>query len=195
MRLAQRGFALISFSVVAWVLANPLTAHAGHRHRSHGSHGSSGGSYGSHGSSGGSYGSSGGSHGSSGGSYGSHGSSGGSYGSHGSSGGYSGGEAAAYRAETNQRAMMVLSVPADAKVFFQDQPTSSTGTRRQYRSPVLESGKTFMYTIRVEVERDGQLVANTQQPRVQAGSRVEIAFDLAEENRDLVASLRNPGRF
>lgn len=185
MNLAQRSFALIGFSVAAWILAGPTTAYGGHRH---GSHGSSGGSYGSHGSSGGSYGSSGGS---SGGSYGSHGSSGGSYGSHGSSGGSSGGEVISYSSsDTEQRAWIVLTVPADAMVYFQDQPTTSTGTRRRFRSPVLEQDKAFVYTIRVELQRDGQLVSNTQQPRVSAGSRVELDFAEAEQGAGLVASLR-----
>jgi uncharacterized protein (TIGR03000 family) len=197
---ARRSFAIICLSVAAWVLAGPMSAYAGHR--SHGSHGSSGGSYGSHGSSGGShgssggsYGSSGGSHGSSGGSYGSHGSSGGSYGSHGSSGGSSGGESAYYSSDTDQRASLVLDVPSDAKVYFQEQPTTSTGTRRSFRSPALESGKTYVYTIRVDLERDGRVVSNTQKARVRAGSRIELAFDEAEQAPELTGSLTQASRF
>jgi uncharacterized protein (TIGR03000 family) len=107
-------------------------------------------------------------------------------GSHGSSAG-------SYGSGDGQRAMIVLDVPADAKVFFQDEPTSSTGELRRYRSPALEAGKKFVYTIRVEVQRNGHVVSNTQEPRLQAGSRVEIAFDLAEADGDLVATERDPG--
>jgi uncharacterized protein (TIGR03000 family) len=157
MRFGQQGFALFSFSVVAWALANPLTAYAGNL------------------------------------SDGSHSSSAGAHGSNGSSGGHNGGEPAAELGSDEQRAMFVLSVPVDAKVFFQGEPTSSTGTRRRYRSPVLKAGKTFAFTIRVEVQRNGRLVSNTQEPQLQAGSRVEIAFDVTEPDGDLVATQRDPG--
>lgn len=158
MRFGQQGFALFSFSVVAWALANPLTAYAGNV------------------------------------SDGSHSASAGSHGSDGSSGDYNnGGEPATEMGSDEQRAMFVLSVPVDAKVFFQGEPTSSTGTRRRYRSPVLKAGKTFAFTIRVEVQRNGRLVSNTQEPQLQAGSRVEIAFDVTEPDGDLVATKQDPG--
>lgn len=152
MRLGRRGFALFSFSVVAWALANPLTACGA----------------------------------------GSPGSSAGSHGSEGSSAGDDGGKPAAEAGSDGQRATFVLSVPADAKVYFQDEPMSSTGTRRRYRSPALKAGKTFSYSIRVAVQRNGNLVSNTQQPRFHAGSRVEIAFDLADADRKLVAKQPAP---
>ena len=126
-----------------------------------GSHGSSGGSGGSHGSSGGSWGSygSGGGSGGSWGSYGSGGGSGGSWGSYGSGGGSggswgsygSGGGSGGYHVVSNvgvagvaaerRVAYMNVNVPADAKVYLQDQRMTLTGARRRFVTPEIEDGK------------------------------------------------------
>jgi uncharacterized protein (TIGR03000 family) len=168
--------------------------------------GSSGGSSGgghklfSHGSSGGSSG--GGhklfSHGSSGGSSGgghklfSHGSSGG-----GSSGGSAGGSYApvsyptgqGYMSEnvvptfaapvTSAVAYLNISVPADAKLYLQDQLMTVEGADRRFVTPVIAAGETHMYTVKVEIVRDGKTLTKTAQTTVTPGQEayVAVAFD------------------
>ncbi len=173
-----------------------------------GSHGSSGGSHGSsggshkrshgglfhrrsHGSSGGSHGSSGGSHGSSGGSYGSYGSSGGSWGSQGSSGGYyvaSNAGATTAAAETRVGYLNVT-VPTDAKVYLQDQLMTLTGTQRRFVTPELRDGEEHIYTVKVEVEQNGQTISKVTKAAVAAGEEVDVAVTFDEQNKDLVASV------
>jgi uncharacterized protein (TIGR03000 family) len=180
-----------------------------------GSHGSSGGSWGSsggssggytYGSSGGSYGSSGGSYGSGGGYYGSSGgyydSSGGSYGygSGGGSYGYgSGGGSYGYVASNlgassvapeTRVAYLNLKVPADAKVYLQDQQMTLGGAQRRFVTPELQEGKQHTYTVRVEVVRDGRTISKTTMAAVKPGQEVEIAVSFTDQNpNELVASV------
>lgn len=167
-----------------------------------GSHGSSGGWYGSSGSSGSSGGWYYGSSGSSGGSWGS---SGGSWGSSGgSSGGYvpsaptapappAPGDAAPpapnVPAPTDpaagyhptygpmrSSAFVTVKVPADAKVFVNDRPTTSTGTDREYVSHDLTPGARYNYNIRAEFERDGKTVSETKSVQLAAGQTASLDF-------------------
>lgn len=168
-----------------------------HHARHYASWGSSGGSYGSYGSSGGSYSrydmysSYGGGY-SSGGSYGSSG------GSYGSSGGviYKGGtvmegqvvpeaapaaEAPAVGDQTSRagRATLLVSVPAEARIFVNGVQTKSTGTSRSYVSRGLRPGLNYAYVVRAEIERDGKLVEETKTANLRAGQDVALSFSLS----------------
>jgi uncharacterized protein (TIGR03000 family) len=199
----------------ALVLVGNTSAHAWHYHShgSYGSCGSSGGSYGSwgsHGSSGGSY-----SHGSSGGFFGHHGSSGGffshgssgssgssgnygSYGSSGSSGGVVGAASAEMPTSTAvvavpvsaDRAQLILNVPADAVVYLSNQRMTLEGTTREFTVPGLTAGMEYRYPVRVEVVRDGQTLTANADQQLQAGQRLNLAFNQTAGQSEIVA-LRN----
>jgi uncharacterized protein (TIGR03000 family) len=183
----------------------------GSKHLSLFSHGSSGGSSGGskHGSLFSGHGSSGGSshgslfkgHGSTGGSSGgSYGSNGGSYGSVG--GLFLGSNVAAPSADVNMLASTSLvapvntgvaylnvNVPADAKVYLQDQLMTVGGTQRRFVTPQMQNGVQHVYTVKVEVVRNGQTIAKTAQAAVAAGQEigVSVAFD-APVQQDIVAT-------
>jgi uncharacterized protein (TIGR03000 family) len=158
-------------------------------------HGSSGGgSHGSlfkgHGSTGGSYGSTGGTYGSTGGSYG-------------SAGGYfMGSNVAAPSVANNLLASNMtvapvntgvgylnVNVPADAKVYLQDQLMTVGGTQRRFVTPQMENGVPHVYTVKVELVRNGQTISKTTQAAVAAGQEVgvSVAFD-AQNQQELVAT-------
>ncbi len=164
---------------------------------SYGSSGGSSGSYiGSYGSSGG-YGSSGysTSYGSSGSYSSSYGSSGGysaSYGSTGStySSGYLGVSnqsptaAASLVADESDAIFLNVSVPASAKVYVNDMPTTSTGVSRQYVSRGLEAGKNYKFELRAEVVgADGQVAKETKLVTLTAGQKEAVKFVSLEETR------------
>ncbi len=153
---------------------------------------SSSGSYGSSSSSSGSY----GSYGSS--SSGSSSSSSGSYGSYG--GGYyesapmemeaqpmmEGAPAAAPAAAPAEppappQASINVTVPADAVVYVNDRPTTSTGATRHYISRGLMMGRTYAYQIRVEFQKDGEKVVENKLVRLQAGQSEELTFGNGEQ--------------
>ena len=156
-------------------------------------------SRGSHGSSGGSGGGSSG--GSGGGSYGSYGSGGGSYGSYGSGGGSGGyhvvsNVGVAGVAVERRVAYMNVNVPADAKVYLQDQRMTLTGTRRRFVTPEIKDGKELVYNLKVEIERDGRTVSKTTQAAVKAGQEVEVtvSFDEPEAGARVASVTLNRGR-
>jgi uncharacterized protein (TIGR03000 family) len=69
-----------------------------------------------------------------------------------------------------------VNVPADAQVFINDQPTTSTGNEREYVARGLRDGETYQYRLRVEFADDGKQVVEKKRLLVQAGDVVELDF-------------------
>ncbi len=164
-------------------------------------YGSSGSSYGSSGYS--SYGSSGGSSGYSARSYGSSGySSSVGYGSSGSSYGSTG--SVYYGASKRSSASMstlasnvegdevylTVNVPADAKIFVNGKPTSSTGTMRQFVSRGLEVEKSYKFAIRAEMTAaDGETMVETKTVVASAGESENLQFAFADYKKAIETEL------
>lgn len=146
------------------------------------SYGSSGGSVYSGGSSGGavSYGSTGVSYGSTGAGYGSVGAA--YYGASTSS------SNAAASLVSNVDALsdaiyLTVNVPGNAKVFVNGNATTSTGAVRQYVSRGLESGKSYKFEIRAEVEGvDGKVMTEEKTIAIAAGEREQLQFAFADSD-------------
>jgi uncharacterized protein (TIGR03000 family) len=77
---------------------------------------------------------------------------------------------------------MVVEVPADAKLYVDDQLMKTTSERRAFTTPVLDPGETYYYIVRAEVVRDGQKISRTKRVTLRAG----------EEARAIFAELRAP---
>ncbi len=75
-------------------------------------------------------------------------------------------------------ATLLVTLPADAKLFVDDALTSQTTAVRVFSTPPLARGWVYPYTLRAEVVRDGVRVTTSQRVRVRAGaeSRVTISF-------------------
>jgi uncharacterized protein (TIGR03000 family) len=96
-----------------------------------------------------------------------------------------------YRPATSTTATLLVNVPAESKVYLQDQQMTLTGPVRRYVSPSLTSGRDYVYTVRVEMERDGKLVSKTAEARVRAGAQVNVTVSLPEGGAELVADVRS----
>ena len=68
-------------------------------------------------------------------------------------------------------AMMVARVPANAKIWFDGNLTTSTGDTRTFNSPALTPGKgyKYSYTVRVDWIEEGKQVSQTHDFPVKAG--------------------------
>jgi uncharacterized protein (TIGR03000 family) len=77
---------------------------------------------------------------------------------------------------TPPQASIRLNVPADAKVFVNDRPTTSTGESRNYVSRNLMAGRTYAYDFRVEFQRDGKPVIENKSIHLEAGKSIEMSF-------------------
>ncbi len=79
------------------------------------------------------------------------------------------------------RAVLNVSVPADAKIYVNNQATASQGAQRRYISATLETGRRYSYNVRAEVQRDGKKVAQTKVVYVRAGQASNVRFDLTND--------------
>ena len=73
-------------------------------------------------------------------------------------------------APSDNRARIWLSVPADAQVWFDGEPTKQTGELRHFVSPPLAPGRSYTYDVRVRWTKDGKPVEEERRVRVRAGA-------------------------
>ncbi len=76
-------------------------------------------------------------------------------------------------------ALLSVKVPTDAKVFVNDQSTTSTGSDREYISRDLAPGAVYNYDVRAEFVRDGKPVSETKSVQLTAGQSANLDFDAA----------------
>src|SRR5262249_35339719 len=74
-------------------------------------------------------------------------------------------------------ARVIVSLPADAKLTINGQATKSTSAKRVFESPTLEQGKTYTYTFKATVVRDGQTVSAERKIKLKAGEHTPVSFD------------------
>ena len=73
---------------------------------------------------------------------------------------------------------LTLNVPAEAKVFLSGQQMNMTGDIREFTTTQLNAGEEWSdYTVRVELNRDGQIVSKDQTITLKAGDDRELSFD------------------
>jgi uncharacterized protein (TIGR03000 family) len=71
---------------------------------------------------------------------------------------------------------ITVSVPADTKIFVDDEPTQSSSAQRVFVTPVLEPALRYRYTLRAERVVAGRVVNDVQVVTVAAGDSVSVAF-------------------
>lgn len=80
-------------------------------------------------------------------------------------------------AATPAPATLTVELPADARLTIHGHPTTSTGPRRTFTSPVLEAGRDYVYTITAEVNRDGKSQTFTRDVTIRAGEESRVTLD------------------
>lgn len=76
------------------------------------------------------------------------------------------------------RTEVKVTVPEDASVFLSGAPTKQTGELRTYSTTQLAAGQAWdNYTVRVELNRNGQTLVREKKLTVVGGSSQELAFD------------------
>ncbi len=89
--------------------------------------------------------------------------------------GYGGAYESSEENMNNPNAIAVnVRVPANAKVWFDNQPTQQQGSFRQFISPPVQPGKVYTYTIKAEWMDNGQKVDKTKQVDVHAGDHFTL---------------------
>jgi uncharacterized protein (TIGR03000 family) len=84
----------------------------------------------------------------------------------------------------NTHARVTVKAPADARVWFDGEPTTSTGPVRQFYSPPLTPGRRYSYEVRARWTENGREVTQTRQVDVTPGTSVEVNFPVASKTAD-----------
>jgi uncharacterized protein (TIGR03000 family) len=69
-----------------------------------------------------------------------------------------------------------VSLPADAKLTFDGEATTSTSSQRVFVSPVLPAGQEYHYTLQAEVVVDGKSVTVSKTVAVRAGEQSRVTL-------------------
>lgn len=77
-------------------------------------------------------------------------------------------------------ATIIVSLPADAKLIVDGNVTRTKNAVRVFRSPALEPGLDYAYTVKAEFVRDGQPTSATKRVVVRAGKETRVTFDVPE---------------
>ena len=82
----------------------------------------------------------------------------------------------AYSSSPDNAARLRVVVPADAKVWFDGNPTKMTGAVRQFESPALKPGRQYTYDVKAQWrDRDRKDVTRTR--RVDVGASADVTVD------------------
>ncbi len=90
-------------------------------------------------------------------------------------------EGATFRTPTPTSAQLIVELPANAKLFVDEQPMKTTSTRRAFRTPTLEPGQSYYYVLRAELVHDGKTVQQTKKVVVRAGEEIRATFPNLEQ--------------
>lgn len=77
-------------------------------------------------------------------------------------------------------AKLHVTLPADATLTIDGNPTGSTSEYRIFRSPSLPQGKIFHYELKATVVRDGKTETVTKKVAVRAGEDTRVQIELPE---------------
>jgi uncharacterized protein (TIGR03000 family) len=91
--------------------------------------------------------------------------------------------------ETN-RAQVVFTLPENAKLYVEGQLIENASEIKTFRTPVLETGKTFVYSMRIVVEKDGEKLVGETTVNVQAGRTENVDLTTVELKRDVAVAAR-----
>lgn len=86
-------------------------------------------------------------------------------------------------------ALIMAHLPADARLWFQDRPTTSTGRVRYFESPPLAPGKRYTYTARVVWHEQGKWVSKTVKVPVRAGEMHCLYLTRTDRDAAVAANL------
>ncbi len=81
-----------------------------------------------------------------------------------------------------------LSVPEDARVTINDQPTTTTGSRRTFLSNAAPLEDQYEFVVRAEIERHGKTLTETKRVLLRGGQASLLAFALEDSSTQLASA-------
>jgi uncharacterized protein (TIGR03000 family) len=74
------------------------------------------------------------------------------------------------------QATVVVKLPADATLFIDGERANLTSDTRSFLTPALEAERDYVYTMKVEATRNGEVVSRTERVLVHAGRTTRVDF-------------------
>jgi uncharacterized protein (TIGR03000 family) len=74
------------------------------------------------------------------------------------------------------QAKLIIDLPADAKLYIDNQLMKTTSERRTFNTPNLDRGQLYYYVLRAEVVHNGKVHSETKRVIVQAGEETRTTF-------------------
>src|SRR5262249_37094581 len=79
-------------------------------------------------------------------------------------------------APASSPARITVRLPEDARLYVDNVLCTLTSATRSFDTPELEAGKSYYYTLKAEVVRDGRTHADSRRVVVQAGKQATVNF-------------------
>jgi uncharacterized protein (TIGR03000 family) len=76
----------------------------------------------------------------------------------------------------NSTARLVVELPADAKLYIDNQAVKLASGKRTFSTPNLDRGQAYYYMVRAEVVRDGKTYSETKRVIVRSGEIAQASF-------------------
>jgi uncharacterized protein (TIGR03000 family) len=76
------------------------------------------------------------------------------------------------------KAQVIVSLPADAKLIAEGQQTAGSGSERSFITPSLPEGQDFHYTLKIEYQDGTETKTKTAKLTVRGGHRSELDFNV-----------------
>jgi uncharacterized protein (TIGR03000 family) len=68
-------------------------------------------------------------------------------------------------------------LPEDAKLTVDNTPTNASSSTRRFTTPALDPNKTYYYTLKGEIVRDGETLTATTRIEFRAGEEKLVSID------------------
>jgi uncharacterized protein (TIGR03000 family) len=82
------------------------------------------------------------------------------------------------QASAARKATIIVKLPAQARLTINGAPTNTTSSKRVFRSPALQRGKVYYYTLKASLRRNGKAITARKRVSVKAGRVTTVSFPL-----------------
>ena len=90
----------------------------------------------------------------------------------------------------SNRARVIVSLPANGKLFVDNLPIRNAAEIKTFRTPELSKGQQYFYEMRAEVLVDGKVVTQTRRVTLTAGDLIRADFSTLGKSSDVAANAR-----
>ncbi len=90
----------------------------------------------------------------------------------------------------SNRARVIVSLPANGKLFVDNTPIRNAAEIKTFRTPELSKGQQYFYEMRAEVLVDGKVVTQTRRVTLTAGDLIRADFSTLGKSSDVAANAR-----